>query len=145
MKALSIKQPFASLIACGIKNIENRSWKTNLRGRILIHASQISAGKMMDVLTNEQYYAVKETGWKDGTYKPLSAIIGEVDIIDCVINHPSIWAEKNPEYTLYHKSGIPSFYGRKGTIYNWVLANPVLYDEPILNVKGKLSFWEFTK
>ena len=28
-------------------------------------------------------------------------------------------------------------------IYNWVLANPVLYEKPILNVKGKLSFWEF--
>ena len=28
-------------------------------------------------------------------------------------------------------------------IYNWVLANPVVYDKPILNVKGKLSFWEF--
>ena len=30
-------------------------------------------------------------------------------------------------------------------IYNWVLANPVLYEKPILNVKGKLSFWEFEK
>jgi len=26
-------------------------------------------------------------------------------------------------------------------IYNWVLANAKLYDKPILNVKGKLSFW----
>ena len=30
-------------------------------------------------------------------------------------------------------------------IYNWVLANPILYKKPILNVKGKLSFWEFEK
>ena len=39
MKAITIKQPFASLIVEGIKDIENRTWKTNLRGRVLIHAS----------------------------------------------------------------------------------------------------------
>lgn len=38
-RVLSIKQPWASLIAHGIKNIENRTWKTKFRGRILIHAS----------------------------------------------------------------------------------------------------------
>jgi hypothetical protein len=70
---------------------------------------------------------------------PISAIIGEVDIIDCVINHESIWAEKS-EGDFYnglfiHKQGL------KPT-YNWVLSNPVLYEKPILNVKGKLSFWE---
>ena len=38
MKAISIKQPWASLIAYGIKDIENRTWRTNYRGRVLIHA-----------------------------------------------------------------------------------------------------------
>ena len=135
MKALSIKQPWASLIAHGIKNIENRGWRTNFRGRILIHTCAKSAGQMSQILTNEQYYCVKETGWRDGTYKPLSAIIGEVDIVDCVINHSSIWAEKsnpNNESIL-----LPN------PVYNWVLANPVLYANPILNVKGKLSFWDY--
>lgn len=28
-------------------------------------------------------------------------------------------------------------------IYNWVLANAVLYDKPILNVKGSLSLWDW--
>lgn len=37
--------------------------------------------------------------------------------------HPSIWAEKG--------------------VYNWVLANPIIYNEPIENVKGKLSFWDY--
>lgn len=36
MKALSIKNPFASLILHGYKPIEIRSWKTNLRGELLI-------------------------------------------------------------------------------------------------------------
>ena len=39
MKTLSIRQPFASLICRGIKTIENRSWDTAYRGKLLIHAS----------------------------------------------------------------------------------------------------------
>lgn len=39
MKALSIKQPWSWLIVNGYKNVENRTWKHNLRGKFLIHAS----------------------------------------------------------------------------------------------------------
>jgi len=38
MKAISIRQPWANLIVHDIKPIENRSWKTNFRGRVLVHA-----------------------------------------------------------------------------------------------------------
>ena len=38
MKALTIKEPWASLIVQGFKKYEFRSWKTNYRGKILIHA-----------------------------------------------------------------------------------------------------------
>lgn len=137
MKALSIKQPWASLIAHGIKDIENRTWKTNFRGRIYIHAS----AKIVDVdFTKEQINQLENKGITIcGAGYPLelritSAIIGEVDIVDCVINHDSIWADKMDNH-LYANESLH--------IYNWVLANPVLYDKPILNVKGKLSFWEF--
>ena len=185
MKALSIKQPWASLIATprqdnpllGIKDIENRTWKTHFRGRIYIHASEKEYW-MGDVLNSEQLKVIdeiKDTGIIDR--RPTSAIIGEVDIIDCVINHSSIWAEKSeidfggvccenrcPEFIewdfgqgicyscklvgqSYFVSSIPKecLFKEKmpKPIYNWVLANPILYDKPILNVKGKLSFWEF--
>lgn len=40
MKVLSIKEPYATLIANGVKKIETRSWKTNYRGEIFIHASK---------------------------------------------------------------------------------------------------------
>ena len=36
MKALSVRQPWASLIACGRKTIECRTWKTSYRGELLI-------------------------------------------------------------------------------------------------------------
>ena len=39
MKAITIKQPWASLIVHGVKDIENRTWHTNFRGRVLIHSS----------------------------------------------------------------------------------------------------------
>ena len=142
MKALSIKQPWASLIAHGIKDIENRTWRTKFRGRIYIHASAKSAGNTAFLRSDLQdnYFA-----WNTENYKsfesnlPYSAIIGEVDIVDCIINHESIWAEKKFMYE-YDESGEKPI-GKP--IYNWVLANPILYDKPIINVKGKLSFWEF--
>lgn len=143
MKAVSIKQPWASLIAHGIKDIENRTWKTKFRGKIYIHASVKSAGNTAYLLNKEQdnFFAYNTENYK--TFEsnlPYSAIIGEVDIIDCVINHPSIWAEKTFMYEYDEESGEKPI-GKP--IYNWVLANPVLYDKPILNVKGKLSFWDF--
>jgi len=41
MKALTIHQPWANLIAHGAKQYETRSWRTNYRGRIAIHASKL--------------------------------------------------------------------------------------------------------
>jgi len=136
MKALSIKQPWASLIAHGIKNVENRTWKTNFRGKIFIHAS----AKPVEVLFSVEQSAQLWMNGFDATTViskesfPISAIIGEVEIVDCVINHESIWAEKSD----WQEVG-----WTEKQIYNWVLANAVLYDKPILNVKGKLSFWEY--
>ena len=121
MKTLTIKQPYAHLIACGIKDIENRSWQTKYRGRILIHAAATEFKGGWDALTQSQKHEARHTL---GDKVNLSAIIGTVEIVDCVKNHPSIWANEGE--------------------WNWVLANPVLFDEPILNVKGKLSLWEYT-
>ncbi len=158
MKAISIKQPYAQLIVEGIKDIENRTFKTHYRGKIYIHSS----GKWHDRLktnslfTKEQWLDLvnKSSQRQNNLYRYIeqnvatmkletSAIIGEVEIIDCVVNHPSIWAEKSPK-TLIDSSGA-YFISKETAIYNWVLANPVLYDKPILNVKGKLSFWDIDK
>jgi hypothetical protein len=43
MKALSVKQPWASLIAAGVKTIETRTWRTDYRGPLLICSSKIPA------------------------------------------------------------------------------------------------------
>ncbi|WP_286895002.1 MULTISPECIES: ASCH domain-containing protein [Sphingobacterium] len=139
MKALSIKQPWASLIAHGIKDIENRTWATKHRGTIYIHASgKPSFNNLTLNLTHDQIDQMVlgdfcQLDSRSIAY-PKSAIIGTVDIVDCVINHRSIWAEATETSAGHVIDHI---------VYNWVLANPVLFEKPILNVKGKLSLWEF--
>lgn len=55
MKALSIKQPWAWLIASGHKTIETRIWSSNYRGELLIVASKGKMTKVMKESFNEQY------------------------------------------------------------------------------------------
>lgn len=130
MKAISIKQPWASLIVEGIKPIENRTWPTKYRGKVFIHASakMVQHEFVREIYTQDQWDYLNSNNLHDKIKTvPLSAIIGEVEIVDCVIGHESIWAETG---FVNHKP-----------IYNWVLANPVKYPDPIKNIKGKLSFW----
>jgi hypothetical protein len=49
MKALTISQPFATLIASGEKWVENRRWYTTYRGPLAIHA-----GKGLQYLDREE-------------------------------------------------------------------------------------------
>ncbi len=127
MKALSVRQPWAWLIASGIKDVENRSWKTNFRGRVYIHAgakfdmsalkdSRIKTVEYGGLVTVRQCYSIfwMSLEWKSG------AIIGEVDIIDCVTESDSPW-----------------FSGP----YGFVLANAVLYETPIA-CKGQLGLFD---
>ena len=127
MKAITIKQPWASLIAWGVKDVENRTWRTNFRGRVLIHAGaqwyQNKNKPSTILLTEEQRCLMPDRRHISAMFYndlPLSAIIGEVEIVDCVKNYPSVWAIDGH--------------------WHWVLKNAVLYPEPIPS-KGALSFW----
>lgn len=55
MKALSILQPWATLIAIGAKKIETRSWPTNYRGPIAIHASKGFPRQAKDICFKEPF------------------------------------------------------------------------------------------
>jgi hypothetical protein len=143
-KALSIKQPWAQLIALGVKDIENRTWKTNLRGRIFIHApaKYIEMPKnrgIMSLFTPEQWEVADQHLRNKFRNLPISAIIGEVDIVDCVINHESIWAEKTSSRAFADEQ---HYFDKP--IWNWVLENAEIYEKPKLYVRGKLNFWNYT-
>jgi hypothetical protein len=145
MKTITIKQPWASLIIDGAKDIENRSWQTKFRGRVLVHAAAKNAGNYFDLLNANQKNYYMGYRVKKG-YSPIKdlflnngCIIGSIEIVDCVINHESVWADKSEGViagnTFYHKE-------KDKLIWNWVLANPIKFPEPIAT-KGKLSFWDY--
>lgn len=144
MKAISIKQPWASLIVEGVKDIENRTWKCPekyIGQRVLIHASKTCDKHNWNALNERQKKCLRGTElYHLSTIElPYSAIIGSVEIVNCVINYPSIWAEESyyiPCYDRYDDDD-PS-----KIIYNWVLANPIKFPQPI-PAKGKLSFWDY--
>lgn len=72
MKVLTLKQPWATLVAEGIKKYEFRSWKTNYRGKVLIHAGAGIDKKEMDKF---KYLNLSH---------PSKKIIAVVEIEDCL-------------------------------------------------------------
>lgn len=88
MKALSIMQPWAWLIAAGHKDIENRGWSTFYRGEVLIHA-----GKRFDPDYLDEGPSLL-WDWPDiqqpDTFDT-GGIIGIAEIVDCVTSSPSPW------------------------------------------------------
>ena len=124
MKALTIKQPWASLITEGYKKYEFRSWKTNYRGKILIH-SGLSLEKDM------------QERFKDYNLDyQLGYIIGEEEIVDCIL----VDEKFNEEL----RNIDPIVYGRSNHVenYAWKLENIKKYDNPI-PCKGKLGLWNY--
>lgn len=127
-KTLSIKNPWADLIAHGFKDIENRTWPTKHRGKILIHASAKPDARYLEasiLFTKEQWRSLTDNERVNQLLRlyTSSAIIGEVNVVDCIQNSQSVWAEPG--------------------CWHWVLRGAIIYKEPILNVKGKLMLWDF--
>lgn len=87
MKALSIRQPWAWLIVNGYKDVENRTWSTNVRETVLIHA-----GKRFD---REGYDFVRrafpQVPLPRVTRFDLGGIVGQARISDCVEESDSPW------------------------------------------------------
>ena len=54
MKALTLTQPWASLVALGHKRVETRSWATNYRGPLAIHAAKGFPASARDFASEER-------------------------------------------------------------------------------------------
>ena len=124
MKVLTIKEPYATLIIEGYKKYEFRSWKTNYRGKILIHAGMSIE---RDVLDRFKDYNLNYSK---------GAIIGEVELIDCIL------VDKDFNKKLQEIN--PIVYGNSNHqgVYAWQLTNIIKYDQPI-PIKGKLGLWNY--
>jgi len=126
MKVITIKQPFASLIAAGIKQYEFRTWKTNYRGELLIHA-----GKGVDKKAMKKFE-------KYNLEYPSGAIIAKVNLSDCIKvdeDFRKVLEEENP---LVYSSIIKH---SEWEGYAFKMENVVEIDP--IEINGKLSLWEF--
>jgi hypothetical protein len=87
--ALSVRQPWAWAIIHAGKDIENRSWATKFRGRVLIHASK--------GMTQEEYVNFGCRALRRELPVPSfddllrGGIVGEIEIVDCVTQSKSPW------------------------------------------------------
>ena len=128
MKTLSVTEPYATIIRNGIKKIETRSWKTNYRGDLLIHASSTRIPK-------EYRQNAKLMELVDGMPLNFGKIVCKCKLVDCVLmDEEFIRSVKENE-----KEYISGFYssGR----YAWILEDVV----PVMTskkVKGRLGLWE---
>lgn len=127
MKALSVRAPWWWAILHAGKDIENRDWSTNYRGRVLLHASKwwsmsgvADDGETIGAIYRQAGGQPRDHGHTYGMMKAAGGcIVGSVEIIDCVDRSDSPW-----------------FFGKFG----FVLANPVAFDAPI-PCKGALGFF----
>lgn len=81
MRALTILQPWAHLVATGVKRVENRNWPTHFRGPLAIHAGK--GKKCYDVDPNawQDRYGVRMPPVDEVTF---GAILGVAELIACV-------------------------------------------------------------
>jgi hypothetical protein len=114
-RVLTIRQPWAWAIIYGGKDVENRSWSTKYRGPLLIHAGS--------AFEPDGYETVKQLA---SQAPPPSAelihgaIIGVVDLVDCVRGLPSVWAVADQ--------------------WHWCLRDPRPF-HPAVPCPGKLGLW----
>ena len=123
MIALSIRQPWAWLILHGGKDIENRTWPTKVRGRVLVHAGKgMTRNEWGDAWEFAHGSGAGPRGVDAGlTFDNIQrgGIVGSVEIVDCVNRSNSRW-----------------FVGD----YGFVLRDPQVL--PFTPFKGALGFFD---
>lgn len=134
MKVLTIKQPFATLIAEGYKTYEFRTWKTKYRGELLIHA-----GKGIDKKAMERFKHLELD-------YPTGCILAKATLTDCVYVDDAMvdfLKKKDPlvYYGIICKEDYKDRHKKAWDGYGFKLEN-VKKIKPI-PINGKLSFWDY--
>lgn len=126
MKVITIKQPFASLIAEGIKCYEFRTWKTKYRGEILIHA-----GKGVDKKAMEKFKCYN-------LEYPAGVILAKCTLTDCIKIDDDARKMLKRENDLVYGSVIKH---TEWEGYGFKLENVKKVKQ--VSINGKLSLWEY--
>ena len=128
MKALTLTQPWASLIAAGAKRIETRSWQTKYRGQILIHASKVPDAEFTEHPTVQKYLK--------GQQPPLGAFVAVCELVACTTT-------ESARKQLHENPQCPDealFGNYQPKRYAWILDNVQALSEP-LECKGNRMLW----
>ena len=84
MKAVSLTQPWATLVAIGAKKLETRSWPTYHRGPLLIHAAKGFPRHARAICHTDPFSeTLQRAGYKHASELPTGAIIGIVTLVGC--------------------------------------------------------------
>lgn len=83
-RLLTVRQPWANLIMQGVKDIENRTWATEYRGEIYIHAGRAGVSPADLALAESHLGELPDL--------PFGVVLGSVNLVDIVRDHPSPWA-----------------------------------------------------
>lgn len=130
MKVISLLEPYASLVKENIKTIETRSWKTNYRGELFIHASKRKLTNKMIEEYHNQLKLLTNTNFNYGH------IIAKCNLVDCIIMTEELIKEikKNSKEYICGEYQV----GR----YAWILEDIKYLKKPI-PAKGRLGIWEY--
>lgn len=128
MKVLSLTEPYATLIKIGVKTVETRSWKTNYRGELYIHASSTKISKeyrdnleLMNLVSKEEF--------------SYGNIIVKCHLTDCIKMDDEYIKKMKKEDKNNYITGIYE----KGR-YAWILEDIQVLSSPI-KAKGHLGIW----
>lgn len=116
MKALTIRQPWATLIASGVKTIETRTWATKHRGPLVIHA-----GAALD--RRGPIHRIP-----DPTRMPLGVTLARANLVDVRPMRPE---DADAALTAYRPE-----------LFAWILEEASFLVNP-RPIKGRLNLWDF--
>lgn len=129
MKVLSLTEPYATLIKLGKKKIETRSFKTNYRGELYIHASSTKIPK--EWKNNKELMNLVKDSVLNFGYSILKC-----KLVDCVYMDEE-FLDKIKKDKLEYLVG-----DYKPGRYAWILDDIEVLDKPIF-AKGKLGIWNY--
>ena len=134
MRALTIRQPYATLIVQGVKQFETRSWRTEYRGPLVIHAAANGSRIYGDQLRRlEKRLRVMPTALMGQEY-PLGAVLGVVELVECLPISPTLIDALTPcEKAL-------GWYSDGGFVWDLARAGRIRFAEPIA-CAGRQGLW----
>jgi len=85
MKALTVYQPWATLLILGAKHYEIRSWHTEHRGPVAIHASRRFPEELRLLCGREPWRGLlRAAGFLTWMDLPVGVLLGTVDLVQCL-------------------------------------------------------------